>query len=139
MLNSLLWFNFQLSFAIYYQYVFFLCCRTGFSVPCANVVKLLWNFFESCCCLLAETECLYCKLSTAKLQRGASPSQGVLSDPRLGLTDRKMECETCTANMAECPGHFDHLELAKPMFRLGFMKTVLHHANCCFKLFPDSG
>ncbi|CAI9775767.1 unnamed protein product [Fraxinus pennsylvanica] len=36
-----------------------------------------------------------------------------------------MKCETCMANMAECPGHFGHLELAKPMFYIGFLKTVL--------------
>ncbi|KAK8569284.1 hypothetical protein V6N13_107124 [Hibiscus sabdariffa] len=27
--------------------------------------------------------------------------------------------------MAECPGHFGHLDLAKPMFHIGFMKIVL--------------
>lgn len=57
-------------------------------------------------------------------ERG-KPKVGGLSDPRLGTIDRKMKCETCTANMAECPGHFGHLELAKPMFHIGFMKTVL--------------
>nr|GFB64415.1 DNA-directed RNA polymerase II subunit 1 [Tanacetum cinerariifolium] len=37
----------------------------------------------------------------------------------------KTKCETCMANMADCPGHFGHLELAKPMFHIRFMKTVL--------------
>ncbi|KAK1262286.1 DNA-directed RNA polymerase II subunit RPB1 [Acorus gramineus] len=53
------------------------------------------------------------------------PKMGGLSDPRPGTIDRKMKCDTCMANMAECPGHFGHLELAKPMFHIGFMKTVL--------------
>ncbi|KAK1324599.1 DNA-directed RNA polymerase II subunit RPB1 [Acorus calamus] len=61
------------------------------------------------------------------------PKMGGLSDPRLGTIDRKMKCETCMANMAECPGHFGHLELAKPMFHIGFMKTVLTIMRCvCF-------
>ncbi|KAF5946737.1 hypothetical protein HYC85_016965 [Camellia sinensis] len=49
------------------------------------------------------------------MERG-KPKPGGLSDPRLGTIDQKIKCETCMANMAECPGHFGHLELAKPMF-----------------------
>lgn len=73
-------------------------------------------------------------------ERG-KPKVAGLSDPRLGTIDRKMKCETCTANMAECPGHFGHLELAKPMFHIGFMKTVLSimRSVCfnCSKILAD--
>lgn len=73
-------------------------------------------------------------------ERG-KPKIGGLSDPRLGTIDRKMKCETCMANMAECPGHFGHLELAKPMFHIGFMKTVLSIMRCvcfnCSKILAD--
>ncbi|GAB2282886.1 DNA-directed RNA polymerase II subunit rpb1 [Dionaea muscipula] len=73
-------------------------------------------------------------------ERG-KPKPGGLSDPRLGTIDRKMKCDTCTANMAECPGHFGHLELAKPMFHIGFMKTVLSIMRCvcinCSKILSD--
>ncbi|CAI0551808.1 unnamed protein product [Linum tenue] len=73
-------------------------------------------------------------------ERG-KPKVAGLSDPRLGTIDRKMKCETCTANMAECPGHFGHLELAKPMFHIGFMKTVLSIMRCvcfnCSKILAD--
>ncbi|KAI3900610.1 hypothetical protein MKW92_014885 [Papaver armeniacum] len=62
-------------------------------------------------------------------ERG-KPKPGGLSDTRLGTIDRKIKCETCTANMAECPGHFGHLELAKPMFHIGFMKIVLSIMRC---------
>ncbi|KAF3333639.1 DNA-directed RNA polymerase II subunit 1-like protein [Carex littledalei] len=69
------------------------------------------------------------------------PKIGGLSDPRLGTIDRKMKCETCMANMAECPGHFGHLELAKPMFHVGFLKTVLSIMRCvcfnCSKILAD--
>ncbi|KAB1201777.1 DNA-directed RNA polymerase II subunit 1 [Morella rubra] len=74
------------------------------------------------------------------MERG-KPKMGGLSDPRLGTIDRKMKCETCTANMAECPGHFGHLELAKPMFHIGFLKTVLSimRSVCfnCSKILAD--
>lgn len=73
-------------------------------------------------------------------ERG-KPKVGGLSDPRLGTIDRKMKCETCTASMAECPGHFGHLELAKPMFHIGFLKTVLSIMRCvcfnCSKILAD--
>lgn len=74
------------------------------------------------------------------MERG-KPKPGGLSDPRLGTIDRKMKCETCMANMAECPGHFGHLELAKPMFHIGFLKTVLAIMRCvcfnCSKILAD--
>jgi DNA-directed RNA polymerase II subunit RPB1 len=74
------------------------------------------------------------------MERG-KPKVGGLSDLRLGTIDRKMKCETCTANMAECPGHFGHLELAKPMFHIGFLKTVLSIMRCvcfnCSKILAD--
>ena len=30
-------------------------------------------------------------------------------------------CQTCAGNMTECPGHFGHIDLAKPVFHPGFM------------------
>ncbi|OEL19523.1 DNA-directed RNA polymerase II subunit 1 [Dichanthelium oligosanthes] len=48
---------------------------------------------------------------------------------------------TCMAGMAECPGHFGHLELAKPMSHIGFIKTVLSIMRClcfnCSKILVD--
>ncbi|GJX20811.1 hypothetical protein Tco_0223488 [Tanacetum coccineum] len=65
-----------------------------------------------------------------KIERGEIIERGKLkvagfSDPRLRTMDRKMYCETCMANMVDCPSHFGHIELAKPMVHIGFMKTVL--------------
>ncbi|CAD6341703.1 unnamed protein product [Miscanthus lutarioriparius] len=74
------------------------------------------------------------------MERG-KPKPGGLSDPRLGTIDRKIKCDTCMAGMAECPGHFGHLELAKPMFHIGFIKTVLSIMRCvcfnCSKILAD--
>ena len=76
----------------------------------------------------------------ATTERG-KPKLGGLSDPRLGTVNRRMSCETCKGNMAECPGHFGHLELAKPMFHIGFLKTVLLITRCvcfnCSKILAD--
>ncbi|KAL6659840.1 hypothetical protein ACP70R_002669 [Stipagrostis hirtigluma subsp. patula] len=74
------------------------------------------------------------------MERG-KPKPGGLSDPRLGTIDRKIKCETCMAGMADCPGHFGHLELAKPMFHIGFIRTVLSIMRCvcinCSKILAD--
>ncbi|KAK3341342.1 hypothetical protein B0T25DRAFT_338943 [Lasiosphaeria hispida] len=52
------------------------------------------------------------------------PRDGGLNDPLLGSVDRQFKCKTCTENMSECPGHFGHIELAKPVFHPGFIKRV---------------
>ncbi|XP_019455346.1 PREDICTED: DNA-directed RNA polymerase II subunit 1-like isoform X3 [Lupinus angustifolius] len=86
------------------------------------------------------------QMSVVQIEHGETTERGKpkiagLSDPRLGTIDRKMKCETCTASMAECPGHFGHLELAKPMFHIGFLKTVLNIMRCvcfnCSKILAD--
>ncbi|EMS51654.1 DNA-directed RNA polymerase II subunit RPB1 [Triticum urartu] len=74
------------------------------------------------------------------MERGKAKPGG-LSDPRLGTIDQKIKCDTCMAGMAECPGHFGHLELAKPMFHIGFIKTLLSIMRCvclnCSKILAD--
>ncbi|KAL1986468.1 hypothetical protein VTN96DRAFT_6388 [Rasamsonia emersonii] len=57
------------------------------------------------------------------------------NDPRLGTIDRQYYCETCEEGQKECPGHFGHIELATPVFHVGFLtktkkllETVCH--NC---------
>lgn len=69
------------------------------------------------------------------------PLVGGLNDPRLGSVDRQFKCATCQQNMSECPGHFGHIELAKPVFHPGFIKkvkkileTVCHN---CSKVLED--
>ncbi|KAK3694861.1 hypothetical protein B0T22DRAFT_84642 [Podospora appendiculata] len=52
------------------------------------------------------------------------PRDGGLNDPLLGSVDRQFKCKTCTENMSECPGHFGHIELARPVFHPGFIKRV---------------
>ncbi|KAJ1973389.1 DNA-directed RNA polymerase II core subunit rpo21, partial [Dimargaris verticillata] len=49
---------------------------------------------------------------------------GGLLDPRLGTVDRNFKCQTCGENMTECPGHFGHIDLAKPVFHVGFLTKV---------------
>ncbi|PWN27773.1 beta and beta-prime subunits of DNA dependent RNA-polymerase [Jaminaea rosea] len=52
------------------------------------------------------------------------PKPNGLSDPRLGTVDRNFKCQTCGEGMAECPGHFAHVELARPVYHIGFINKV---------------
>ncbi|CAD6260248.1 unnamed protein product [Miscanthus lutarioriparius] len=63
------------------------------------------------------------QIEYAETMENGKPKAGGLSDPRMGTVDRKIKCQTCMTGMAECPGHFGHLELAKLMFHIGFIKT----------------
>ncbi|BBN08768.1 DNA-directed RNA polymerase II subunit RPB1 [Marchantia polymorpha subsp. ruderalis] len=81
------------------------------------------------------------KIESSETYDRGKPRMGGLSDPRLGTIDRHVKCETCSGSMAECPGHFGHLELAKPMFHIGFLKTVLALLRCvcynCSRVLAD--
>ena len=57
-----------------------------------------------------------------------------LFDTRMGVTDRDIICATCNQKNTCCPGHFGHIELAKPVFNYHFIQTTLKLLKCvCFK------
>ncbi|KAF2148296.1 putative DNA-dependent RNA polymerase II largest subunit [Myriangium duriaei CBS 260.36] len=69
------------------------------------------------------------------------PREKGLNDPKLGTIDRSFACGTCGEDMLECPGHFGHIELAVPVFHVGFitkckkiLETVCHN---CGKILLD--
>ncbi|KAJ3107996.1 DNA-directed RNA polymerase II subunit rpb1 [Phlyctochytrium planicorne] len=68
--------------------------------------------------------------------------QGLL-DPRMGTVDRNFKCQTCGENMTDCPGHFGHIELAKPVFHGGYIVQVKKILECicinCGKLKVNFG
>ena len=53
------------------------------------------------------------------------PKLGGLMDPRMGTIDRNFKCQTCGEGMSECPGHFGHIELARPVFHPGAYEFFL--------------
>ncbi|KAE8279100.1 DNA-directed RNA polymerase II subunit RPB1 [Larimichthys crocea] len=73
---------------------------------------------------------------------GGRPKLGGLMDPRQGVIERTGRCQTCAGNMTECPGHFGHIELAKPVFHVGFVTKIMKVLRCvcffCSKLLVDS-
>ncbi|KDQ17519.1 hypothetical protein BOTBODRAFT_29699 [Botryobasidium botryosum FD-172 SS1] len=75
-------------------------------------------------------------------ESGVRAKVGGLMDPRMGTIDRNFKCQTCGEGMSECPGHFGHIELARPVFHIGFLIKVKKILECicvnCGKLKADS-
>eukprot|EP00239_Pterosperma_sp_CCMP1384_P006329 CAMPEP_0197853630 /NCGR_PEP_ID=MMETSP1438-20131217/23089_1 /TAXON_ID=1461541 /ORGANISM="Pterosperma sp., Strain CCMP1384" /LENGTH=138 /DNA_ID=CAMNT_0043468107 /DNA_START=148 /DNA_END=561 /DNA_ORIENTATION=+ len=74
-----------------------------------------------------------CKVETSDTYDRGVPKDKGLSDLRMGTMDRAFLCKTCGCSSQDCPGHFGHLELAKPVFHPGFANTTLKILRCvCF-------
>ncbi|MDI6819407.1 MAG: DNA-directed RNA polymerase subunit A' [Candidatus Hodarchaeaceae archaeon] len=71
------------------------------------------------------------------------PIERGLMDPRLGVVDPGLRCRTCGARAGECPGHFGHVELARPVIHVGYIEVIYDclRATCrkCGRIsLPDS-
>ena len=57
-----------------------------------------------------------------------------LFDNRMGTTDMGKVCATCGLDNIGCPGHFGHIELAKPVYNYHFMDVTVKILKCvCFR------
>ena len=45
-------------------------------------------------------------------------------DPRMGVTDMGKICKTCGQKNINCPGHFGHIELARPVYHYHFIEQL---------------
>ncbi len=52
------------------------------------------------------------------------PISGGLMDPRLGAIAPGQICMTCGNDAKTCPGHFGHIELARPVIHVGFIRHI---------------
>jgi DNA-directed RNA polymerase subunit A' len=60
------------------------------------------------------------------------PIDAGLMDRKLGTIEPGQKCQTCGNRVGQCPGHFGHIELARPVIHPGFAKTVylMLRASC---------
>lgn len=70
------------------------------------------------------------KVEVSQTYEKGKPKQGGLSDLRMGTLDRTLKCETDGAGVQDSPGYFGHIELAKPMYHIGFITTVVKVLRC---------
>lgn len=76
------------------------------------------------------------------------PAYGGVNDPRMGSVDKRGRCKTCDctytgsgSKVNDCPGHFGHIELALPVYHVGFLDDVVRILRCvcyhCSRLLID--
>ena len=56
--------------------------------------------------------------------RDGYPMEGGLMDPHLGVINPGIKCKTCGQTMKNCPGHFGHLELERPVIHSEFGRKL---------------
>jgi DNA-directed RNA polymerase subunit A' len=54
------------------------------------------------------------------------PIDGGLVDTRLGVVDPGLRCKTCGGTVKECPGHFGHIDLVRPVIHVEFAKHIYY-------------
>lgn len=62
------------------------------------------------------------------------PIIGGLFDPRMGVLEPGLICPTDGLDYMQTPGYFGHIELARPVYYIQFLSTIMKVLRCvCFK------
>jgi DNA-directed RNA polymerase subunit A' len=82
-------------------------------------------------------------VSTEVYDNDGMPIDGGVMDRRMGAIEPGETCPVCGNTRENCPGHFGHLELAKPVFHVAFTKYILMYlkatcSNCGRIKIPES-
>jgi len=74
------------------------------------------------------------KVTKTDTYSGSDPIIGGLFDPRMGVLEHNKVCTTCEQKNVFCPGHFGHIELAKPVYHAMFFDIVKKILKCvCYR------
>jgi DNA-directed RNA polymerase II subunit RPB1 len=81
------------------------------------------------------------EVTTHSVYEGSEPKIGGLFDPRMGVLENGKTCRSCGQTNHNCPGHFGHYKLARPVYYIQFFPYILNVLNCvcirCSKLLVD--
>ena len=61
---------------------------------------------------------------------GNEPKIGGLFDPRMGVLENGKQCRSCGQSNNNCPGHFGHYRLARPVYYIQFLPMILNVLSC---------
>lgn len=62
------------------------------------------------------------------------PRDGGINDLHMGTNDNMLLCKTCNGKKNDCPGHFGHIKLARPVYHIGFLNELRRILrSVCFK------
>jgi len=74
------------------------------------------------------------EITTRDTYENNKPKINGLFDPRMGVLEPGFICPTDGLDYIKTPGYFGHLELAKPVFYIQYLNTVMKILRCvCFK------
>ena len=75
-----------------------------------------------------------CEITNRDTYIGNKPALGGLFDPRMGVLEPGIICPTDGLDYIKTPGYFGHIELAKPVFYIQYLNTVIKILRCvCIK------
>jgi len=81
------------------------------------------------------------EITTHSVYEGSEPKIGGLFDPRMGVLENGKTCRSCGQTNHNCPGHFGHYRLARPVYYIQFFQYILNVLNCvclrCSKVLLD--
>ncbi|KAJ1431546.1 RNA polymerase, alpha subunit [Sesbania bispinosa] len=79
------------------------------------------------------------KIGEVQVWKGAyydsfrKPIDGGLLDPRMGPANKSLVCATCHGNFLDCQGHYGYLNLALPVYNVGYLSTIVEILKCICK------
>ena len=75
-----------------------------------------------------------CEIVSTDTYSGNEPIIGGLFDSRMGVIENDKICKTCQQKNSFCPGHFGHIQLARPVFYIQFFDMIRKVLKCvCFR------
>ena len=81
------------------------------------------------------------EITSQATYEGTEPKIGGLFDPRMGILENGKTCRSCGQTNHNCPGHFGHYRLARPVYFSQFFDYILNTLRCvcirCSKLLID--
>jgi len=64
------------------------------------------------------------EVTTDNTTRGNQPVSGGVFDARFGVIENGKVCPTCKQTNLLCPGHFGHIQLARPVYLYQFLEQI---------------
>jgi len=81
------------------------------------------------------------EITSNNTYEGNEPKIGGLFDPRMGVLENGKQCRSCGQSNNNCPGHFGHFRLPRPVYYIQFLPMILNVLSCvcvsCSKLLVD--
>jgi len=81
------------------------------------------------------------EITNKETYTGIKPKVGGLFDTRMGILEPGLICPTDGQNYIDCPGYFGHIRLARPVFYIQYLPTIVKILKCvcikCSKLLID--